>query len=215
MRYSFIAQLEELNNNVIKMGSILELSTNEMIRALDTIDVEIAKQIIARDDEIDLLEQKIERDCINILAKQQPLATDLRKITSIMKIITDIERIADQCADISEYIIKLSKMPRVKAPANLGNMIEAMKKMVKDTIDSFVEADVEKASTVMKADDVVDKYFGDICDELSDVMQKDSKVVPQSICYLMVIKYLERMADHATNIAEWITFIVTGDLALG
>ena len=215
MRYSFIAQLEELNNNVIKMGSILELSTNEMIRALDTIDVEIAKQIIARDDEIDLLEQKIERDCINILAKQQPLATDLRKITSIMKIITDIERIADQCADISEYIIKLSKMPRVKAPANLGNMIEAMKKMVKDTIDSFVEADVEKASTVMKADDVVDKYFGAICAELSAVMQKDSKVVPQSICYLMVIKYLERMADHATNIAEWITFIVTGDLALG
>lgn len=215
MRYSFIAQLEELNNNVIKMGSVLELSTNEMIRALDTIDVEIAKQIIARDDEIDLLELKIERECINILAKQQPLATDLRKITSIMKIITDIERIADQCADISEYIIKLSKMPRVKAPANLGNMIEAMKKMVKDTIDSFVEADIEKASTVMKADDVVDKYFQDICDELSDMMQKDSKVVPQSICYLMVIKYLERMADHATNIAEWITFIVTGDLALG
>lgn len=215
MRQSFIAQLEELNNNVIKMGSVLELSTNEMIRALDTIDVEAAKQIITRDDEIDLLEQKIERDCINILAKQQPLATDLRKITSIMKIITDIERIADQCADISEYIIKLSKMPKIKAPANLGNMIEAMKKMVKDTIDSFVEADVEKASTVMKADDVVDKYFQDICDELSEVMQKDPKVVPQSICYLMVIKYLERMADHATNIAEWITFIVTGDLALG
>ena len=215
MRQSFIAQLEELNNNVIKMGSVLELSTNEMIRALDTIDVEAAKQIITRDDEIDLLEQKIERDCINILAKQQPLATDLRKITSIMKIITDIERIADQCADISEYIIKLSKMPKIKAPANLGNMIEAMKKMVKDSIDSFVEADVEKASTVMKADDVVDKYFQDICDELSEVMQKDPKVVPQSICYLMVIKYLERMADHATNIAEWITFIVTGDLALG
>jgi phosphate transport system protein len=215
MRQSFIAQLEELNNNVIKMGSVLELSTNEMIRALDTIDVEIAKRIITRDDEIDLLEQKIERDCINILAKQQPLATDLRKITSIMKIITDIERIADQCADISEYIIKLSKMPRIKAPANLGNMIEAMKKMVIDTIDSFVEADVEKASTVMKADDVVDKYFQDICDELSEMMQKDSKVVPQSICYLMVVKYLERMADHATNIAEWITFIVTGDLALG
>lgn len=215
MRQSFIAQLEELNNNVIKMGSVLELSTNEMIRALDTIDVEIAKRIITRDDEIDLLEQKIERDCINILAKQQPLATDLRKITSIMKIITDIERIADQCADISEYIIKLSKMPRIKAPANLGNMIEAMKKMVIDTIDSFVEADVEKASTVMKADDVVDKYFQDICDELSEMMQKDSKVIPQSICYLMVVKYLERMADHATNIAEWITFIVTGDLALG
>jgi len=215
MRQSFIAQLEELNNKVIKMGSILELSTNEMIDALDTMDVEKAKKIIARDDEIDLLEQQIERECINILAKQQPLATDLRKITSIMKIITDVERIADQCADISEYIIKLSKMPKTKAPEDLGNMIEAMKKMVKDTIDSFVEADIEKASTVMEADDAVDRYFDNICHELSDIMQKDPSVVPQSICYLMVIKYLERMADHATNIAEWITFIVTGDLILG
>ncbi|WMJ86168.1 phosphate signaling complex protein PhoU [Anaerocolumna sp. MB42-C2] len=215
MRQSFIAQLEELNNNVIKMGSILELSTNEMILALNSIDVDIAKKIIKRDDEIDLLEQHIERECINIIAKQQPLATDLRKITSIMKIITDIERIADQCSDISEYIIKLSKMPKINSPKYLTEMISAMKKMVIDTIDSFVEADLEKASSVIPADDEVDKYFHMITLELSEMMQNDSKTVPQCICYLMIIKYLERMADHATNISEWITFIITGDLALG
>jgi len=197
------------------MGSILELSMNEMIDTLETMDVSKAEDIIARDDEIDLLEQQIEKACINILAKQQPLATDLRKITSIMKIITDIERIADQCADISEYIIKLNKLPRINAPANLGNMIAAMKNMVVDTIDSFVEKNIEKASSVMKADDTVDKYFQDICYELETMMQKDPNVVSQCVCYLMVIKYLERMADHATNIAEWITFIVTGNLALG
>lgn len=215
MRQSFMAQLEELNQHVIKMGSILELSTNEMILALDSLNVEKAKQIINRDDEIDLLEQHIERECINILAKQQPLASDLRKITSIMKIITDIERIADQCSDISEYIIKLNNMPKIKVPTKLFDMIEAMKSMVIDTIDSFVEGNLEKASKVIPADDVVDDCFEKISEELSKMMQADSKVVPQCICYLMIIKYLERMADHATNIAEWITYIITGDLALG
>jgi phosphate transport system protein len=197
------------------MGSILELSTNEMILALDNTDTAISKKIIDRDDEIDLLEQQIEKECINIIAKQQPLATDLRKITSIMKIITDIERIADHCVDISEYIIRLSKLPKVNQPKNLSDMISAMKKMVIGTIDSFVEGNLEKATKVIQADDEVDAYFEKITEELSETMQKDSKMVPQCICYLMIIKYLERMADHATNIAEWITFIITGDLVIG
>lgn len=215
MRQNFLTQLEELNQSVIKMGSILELSTNEMIVALENLDAKMANEIIERDDEIDLLEQQIERDCINIIAKQQPLAMDLRKITSIMKIITDIERIADQCADISEYIIKLNKLPRIKAPVHLPDMIEAMKSMVIDTIDSFVEADLDKATRVMEADDAVDENFAKITEDLSEMMQSDSKVVPQCLCYIMINKYLERMADHATNIAEWIKFIVTGDLTIG
>lgn len=215
MRQTFLAQLEELNNDVIKMGSILELSMNEMIGALHDKDIVKAKKIIDRDDEIDMLEQQIEKECINIIAKQQPLASDLRKITSIMKIITDIERIADQCADISEYIIKLSKYPQVEPPKYLDHMIEAMKKMVINTIDSFVEADVVKAKTVIEADDVVDNDFDKITEELSLTMQSKPELVPQSVCYLMIIKYLERMADHATNIAEWITYIVTGNLTVG
>lgn len=215
MRQTFLAQLEELNNDVIKMGSILELSMNEMIGVIHDKDVEKAKKIIDRDDEIDLLEQQIEKECINIIAKQQPLASDLRKITSIMKIITDIERIADQCADISEYVIKLNKYPQMEAPKSLESMIEAMKKMVINTIDSFVEGDVEKAKSVIEADDEVDSDFEKITDELSLTMQNKPELVPQCICYLMMIKYLERMADHATNIAEWITFIVTGNLTVG
>ncbi len=215
MRQTFLAQLEELNNDVIKMGSILELSMNEMIGVIHDKDVEKAKKIIDRDDEIDMLEQQIEKECINIIAKQQPLASDLRKITSIMKIITDIERIADQCADISEYVIKLNKYPQMEAPKTLESMIEAMKKMVINTIDSFVEGDVEKAKSVIEADDEVDGDFEKITDELSLTMQNKPELVPQCICYLMMIKYLERMADHATNIAEWITYIVTGNLTVG
>ncbi len=215
MRQTFLAQLEELNNDVIKMGSILELSMNEMIGVLHDKDIERAKKIIDRDDEIDMLEQHIEKECINIIAKQQPLASDLRKITSIMKIITDIERIADQCADISEYIIKLNRYPQMDSPKSLDSMIEAMKKMVINTIDSFVEADVKKAKTVIEADDEVDNDFEKITGELSLIMQNKPELVPQCICYLMIIKYLERMADHATNIAEWITYIVTGNLTVG
>ncbi len=212
MRQSFISQLDELNNHVIKMGSILELSMDEMIVALENLDLELAKTIIARDDEIDGLEQQIERESIMIIAKQQPLATDLRKITSIMKIVTDIERIADQCADISEYILKLRKLPKIDAPKALHHMIGAMKQMVIGTIDSFVANDFEKANQVIKADDEVDEYFNILLDELTEMMQQDPNVVPQCVCYLMIVKYLERMADHATNIAEWITFIITGDL---
>lgn len=214
-RQVFIQELEELNNNVIKMGSVLERSLNDMISALDNLDVQLAKKIIERDDEIDLLEQHIERECINIIAKQQPLASDLRKVTSIMKIITDVERIADHCSDISEYILALNKRPSMKAPSHLADMINAMKSMVIETIDSFVTADLEKASSVIIADDIVDDYFEQISGELVEMMQADREIVPQCVSYLMIIKYLERMADHATNIAGWIKFIVTGDLVLG
>lgn len=213
-RQIFMKELEDLNNNVIKMGSILEMSLNEMIDALDHINVDLAKKIIARDDEIDLLEQHIERECIGIIAKQQPLASDLRKVTSIMKIITDIERIADHCADISEYIIEISKLPKAQAPAHLKDMIQAMKSMVIQTIDSFVTSNLEMASEVIISDDIVDDYFDKISQELIEMMQADKEVVPLCVDYLMIIKYLERMADHATNIAGWIKFIVTGDLVL-
>lgn len=213
-RQLFIQELEELNQNVIRMGSILEMSLNEMIVALEKLDVPMAKKIIARDDEIDLLEQHIERECITIIAKQQPLATDLRKITSIMKIITDIERIADHCADISEYIIEIYKMPKIKAPDHLAPMINAMKKMVIGVIDSFITSDLEKASYVMISDDEVDDLFRKISSELIQMMQAEKETIPQGVSYLMIIKYLERMADHATNIAEWVKFIVTGDLVL-
>ena len=214
-RQIFIQELEMLHNNVIKMGSVLEQSLNDMITSLENLDVSLAKKIIARDNEIDLLEQHIERECIAIIAKQQPLAADLRKISSIMKIITDIERIADHCADISEYIIALHKKPAMQAPKYLAEMIEAMKKMVINTIDSFVGHDLEEATNVIISDDIVDDYFEKISEELTHMMQKDPGIIPQGVCYLMIIKYIERMADHATNIAEWIKFIVTGELVLG
>lgn len=215
MRKQFINQLNELNQDVIKMGSIIELSTNEMVEALNTLDVDMAKKIIERDDEVDLLEQQIERECINIIAQQQPVASDLREVTSIMKIVTDIERIADQCADISEYIIRLSKLPAIDEPVKLESMIEVMKTMVIDVIDAFVEKDLDMADHVVATDDTVDKHFKKIKKDLAKMIKNDPNTVDQAICYLMIIKYIERMADHATNIAEWVKFIVTGVLTIG
>ena len=215
MRKQFVNQLKELSKNVIKMGSIIELSTNEMIEALETFNTVKAQAIIDRDMEVNLLEEQIERECINIIAQQQPLATDLREVTSIMKMVTDIERIADQCADISEYIIQLSKLPRIEEPVRLEAMIDTTKDMVIDVIDAFVEKDLEKCEQVIKTDDVVDKHFNKIKDDLASMMRKNPEMVEQGICYIMIIKYLERMADHSTNIAEWIKFIVTGVLTIG
>ncbi|NLJ90390.1 MAG: phosphate signaling complex protein PhoU [Clostridiales bacterium] len=215
MRKQFINQLKELSKNVIKMGSIIELSTNEMIEALEDYDVAKAQAIIDRDMEVNLLEEQIERECINIIAQQQPLASDLREVTSIMKIITDIERIADQCADISEYIIQLSKLPRTEKPVRLEAMIDTTKGMVIDVIDAFVEKDLAKCERVIETDDIVDKHFNKIKQELADMMRANSDMVEQGICYVMIVKYLERMADHSTNIAEWVKFIVTGVLTIG
>jgi phosphate transport system protein len=208
-------ELRELNQNVIRMGSLLEKSINDVIVALEKLDASLATEIIKNDDAIDDLEHQIERECIAMIAKQQPLATDLRKVTSIMKIVTDVERIADHCADISEYIIVLTKQSNVIAPKNLKEMVNVMKSMVIETIDSFVEVDGAKANQVIAKDDIVDNYFASISNELTEIMQGNKEAIPACVSYLMIIKYLERMADHATNIAEWIEYIITGTMIEG
>lgn len=214
-RHLFMQELRELNQNVIRMGSLLEKSINDVIVALEKLDASLATEIINNDDAIDDLEHQIERECIAMIAKQQPLATDLRKVTSIMKIVTDVERIADHCADISEYIIVLTKQSNVIAPKNLKEMVNVMKSMVIETIDSFVEVDGAKANQVIAKDDIVDNYFASISNELTEIMQGNKEAIPACVSYLMIIKYLERMADHATNIAEWIEYIITGTMIEG
>lgn len=213
-RQVYLEELDKLNNDVIRMGSILEQSINNMVLALKKMDARLAEEIIASDDKIDDCERNIERACISLIAKQQPVASDLRKVTSIMRIIADVERIADHCSDISEYIIRLSAEDEVAMPKYLIEMVYAMKEMVVDTIDSFVNSDVEKAKKVIAADDVVDDYFEKILEELCIAMKHNSDDIHQYAEYLLIVKYLERMADHATNIAGWITFIVTGALGL-
>lgn len=150
VRQRYMEELEEMNRNVIQMSTLLEESIGKVIHALKNKDSEVAKRIIKDDDAIDEMERKIEAECITIIAKEQPVAKDLRRVTSIMRMISDIERIADHCADISEYIILLSKEDSIPMPKSVEQMLLKMKEMVVAVVDSFVNEDLEKSLWVKK-----------------------------------------------------------------
>lgn len=207
-------ELDALAEDVLGMGEALRRSIEAVVGALETMDAVKAAEIIEGDDKIDTLERTIETKCIELIAKQAPLATDLRKISSYMRMIADIERIADHCSDISEYIMMLANEKAIPMPGFVREMTQEMKRMVWLVIESFVSADREKASLVIAMDDTVDDYFEKIKDELCIAMKHNTDRIPQYVDYIMIIKYVERMADHCTNIAHWIQFIITGELEL-
>lgn len=211
-RIVYLEELDKLNRQVIKMGTILETSINMTLKNLEELRDDVAHNIMSRDDQIDELELQIEKECIDLIAKQQPVASDLRRITSIMKLVTDLERIADHCSDISSYILRLCVQERIDPPKNLFFMGQAMKGMVNDVIMAFVNQDAQGARKVVEQDDVVDGFFQQLVNELSGIMEARPSIIPQCIEYLMITKYLERMADHSANIAKWVDFIVTGNL---
>lgn len=210
VRYEFEKELNELHRNLVKMGAIIERQMDDMIKALLNQDVELAKLVIERDDEIDEIERVIEQECILLIARQQPIASDLRDIASILKIITDLERIADHCEDISQYTIKLSQEKYVKPLVTIPEMAEKVKAMIKAVIDSCVRRDLDLAEKVYAMDDEIDELFHQIVDELQAYMQKDPSVIKQCTDFIFIVKYLERMGDHAGNIAGWIAYNVTG-----
>lgn len=212
-RKVYIAELEELAGKVNQMGIQLEHMIDQVIKALTDLDMEMAASIIREDDIIDDMERKIERACILLMAKQQPVvATDLRRVTSIMRLISDVERIADHCGDIAEYIAELAREPGISMPQGLLEMFRHMRSMVSRTIGSFIEENIEVVNQIVRDDDVVDEYFDSIKAELITSMKNSPEHMRAYVAYLLIVKYVERMADHATNIAEWVAFIITGDL---
>ena len=210
-RQVYLEELTKLKSDVIRMGSMLENSLDRVIEALNNQDTKLAKKIMADDDKIDDMERAIEEECIDLIARQQPVATDLREITSVMRIISDLERIADHCADISEYIIRAAK-EKMPMPKQIGEMVEAVSKMIRMAIDAYINADAEAALKIIKKDDKVDELFEEIREDLFKSMKRHPDRIRAYGDYLMIIKYLERMADHCSNIAGWINFVVTGKL---
>jgi phosphate transport system protein len=193
------------------MGTELEAAIDKMKQALDTLDVCLANELIQEDDNFDHMERSIEKYCIDLVVKQAPLASDWRRIASIMRIVADLERIADHCSDISVYVLKLAGMPRVTPPKLFDEVIQVMKSMVSDTITAFIDLDTKLAADAAARDDAVDKLFEKIMRKLSENMKRHSDEVDQCVCYLLINKYLERMADHAVNVAEWIPYIAGGE----
>lgn len=211
-RTTFEHELSILHTDVLKMGTALEKTIDYLLEGLTKRNTELLQQVVQRDDIIDQLEAEIEKECITLILQQQPVASDLRNVTSVLKMITDIERIADHCTDIAEYFMKIllhhEKYTFVIEP--ITEMAIQVKQMISKTIDAYVKLDDKMAIEIAKSDDKVDQYFHDITKQIQQKMKQDNAFVEEGIYFLYIIKYLERMADHTTNICEWIVYRVTG-----
>ena len=210
MRNRFDQQLELLNEQLIHMGELCEVAIGKATTALKEGSMEQAEKVRVADEEIDQAETDIERLCLKLLLQQQPVARDLRQISAALKMITDMERIGDQASDIAEIIITEEKSEAQDIPMII-KMSEAAAKMVRDSVNAYVEKDLEMARKVMENDDVVDELFEEVKMTLIDfIAENKGQQGVEAIDLIMVAKYLERIADHATNIAEWVEFSITG-----
>ena len=194
------------------MGVNLEEALDKVIANLENKDVNLAQAIIGGDDDFDNSEVDIERQCLELVITQTPVASDWREIASCLKLVGDMERIADHCSDISQYTLRLCEKDPIPMPDNFMPMLKVMRQMVYDSITAISENDVELAQKVMTTDDEVDTYFRQMRQDLTALMQQYPQLVPQYVDYLMIAKYVERIADHATNIAQWVLFVVRNEL---
>ncbi len=209
MRNKFDSQLEKLNLELITMGALCEDAISASVKGFLDDDDALCQKAVETEDEINRKERDIESICMKLLLEQQPVARDLRVISSALKMISDMERIGDQAYDIAE-IAKFVKNSNVKSKIHIKDMAAAATKMVTDSVDSFVKKDVELARAVMAYDDKVDNLFNCVKDELVQLITEDKANGEFCIDLLMIAKYLERIGDHAVNIAEWVEYSITG-----
>lgn len=213
-RRVFERELDDLRLDVIKMGSEVERLVGETIEAITQKDKVLAKKVIDEDDKIDAMEIEIEKKCLSLITHQQPIARDLRFIMSILKSVTDMERIADHCEDICMYSLKLEDgmwSKEVAYKRHIERMAKDVRGMLAKTLDSFVQKDTEQIRAICRYDDKIDEEFTKIFKEIVLEMGHDSEFVESGANYIMIIKYLERIADHTTNIAEWLIYNLTGE----
>jgi phosphate transport system protein len=209
MRTRFDEQLENLNLELIKMGALCEDAILASMKALLDEDDTMVEKTHAIESDIDQKEKDIERLCMKLLLQQQPVARDLRIVSSALKMISDMERIGDQASDIAE-ITKFIKHNDTKSKVCINDMANAAIKMVTASVDSFVKKDLELAKYVMQYDDVVDDLFNEVRKELIELISGNNRDGELCLDLLMIAKYLERIGDHAVNIAEWVEYSMTG-----
>ena len=209
MRNKFDEQLFELNRELIEMGSMCEEAIAQVAKALTMGDVELAKNIKEDASGIDQMERDIERRCMRLLLHQQPVARDLRQISAALKMITDMERIGDMAEDIAEIVMFLDGHTMDGMEIVLEMALETSK-MVNASVDAFVKKDIELAKAVLLQDDIVDDYFSRIKSGIITLIAGNANDGEFALDLLMISKYFERIGDHATNIAEWVIYSVTG-----
>lgn len=206
MRSKFDEQLVELNHEMIKMGTMIEESIAQAVNALCKKDVELAKKVMEGDEEIDRAQKRIENICFNLLIQQQPVARDLRTITAAMKMVTDMERIGDHAADISEMTISMGKSAYEANLSHINKMASETVLMLNWSIEAYVSKDKQKAQDVIDHDDIVDRLFDETKKDIINLILQNPKDGEEATDLLMVAKYFERIGDHATNIAEWVIY---------
>ena len=209
MRNKFDEQLERLHVELIQMGALCEEAISAAAEALLKGDRELARTAIEAEREIDQKERDVESMCLKLLLQQQPVAKDLREISAALKMISDLERIGDQAADIAE-LTRFVRLPDGSGLLHIADMARAVIAMVTDSVDSFVRRDLTLAHSVCAADDRVDQLFEQVKEELIAFIAADAAAGEQGLDLLMVAKYLERIGDHATNVAEGVEYSLTG-----
>ena len=212
MRNKFDEQLNTLNNELITMGALCEEAIASAVKLLTENAPEMKENTIETDKQIDRKEKEIETLCMRLLLQQQPVASDLRVISSALKIISDMERIGDQASDIAE-MADYAREGGVQSKIHIADMAAATIKMVTESVDSFVKKDINLARAVIKHDNIVDSLFDKLKSELIAAVQQRTANAETLIDLLMIAKYFERIGDHAENIAEWVIYSITGDHA--
>lgn len=210
MRNRFDEQLMQLNRELIEMGALCEEAISVASESLLANDKQLASKVAPLDSEIDRKERTIESLCLKLLLQQQPVARDLRQVSTALKMITDIKRIGDQASDVAEIIGFLNGRTSEECEY-LDQMATATIKMVTESIDSFVKSDLNLANSIIEYDDVVDEYFNKVKIFLIDLIAKNPKDGEYALDLLMIAKYFERIGDHAVNVAKWVVFSVTGN----
>lgn len=205
-------ELMLLKEKILKMGALVELAIKDSVKSLIERNDELAKGVIERDHEINALDVQIDEACIRLIALMQPMAVDLRFITTAMKITTDLERMGDNSANIAERALELNKEPILKPYIDIPHMSQIAQGMTRDVLDAFVRKDKKLAMDVIMRDDEVDDLKYEILEELISYMVRDPNTVYRAMKITFVAQYLERIADHATNIAEMVIYLVAGKI---
>lgn len=214
MREYFDIELANLNNQLIGMGTLVESAIKNAVEIIANNSSELLEKAREQEELINTSERKIQNHCIRLLLHQAPVANDLREVSSALKMITDLERIGDQAIDIAEVSQYIKSRNNVINVTHIDEMASQASKMVTLAIDAFVKKDFELAKTVSKSDDVIDELFDKVKKETVEIIQRDKALGEEAIDLMMIAKYLERIGDHAVNIAEWVAFSITGSREL-
>jgi phosphate transport system protein len=212
MRTHFQRDLDQMQLHILELAALVEDAVNQTIRALQTRQPGLAEEVIRGEATIDQGESFVEEECLKMLALHQPVAVDLRRIIAVLKINGDLERMADLCVNIAERVVTLGAMPTLPFPGRLPKMADVTTMMVRQSLDAFMRLDSDLARRVIRLDDEVDRYNKEIIDELIALMKASPEFVTQGLSLFSAVRHLERIADHATNIAEDVVYLIEGEI---